>query len=184
MKCGGCRFVQYCCKEHQTADWKNHKEECKVFKRVAISCGQYYTDEMMLKLYPLRNGNVRHDYDERPPKNAHCCIMYCYDKPKKSKLCYAPCCGGILCDNADQYQLMSYSRDFCSRSHERYTLCGAHGVEDFCDDSLDWRVCPGCDPKDTSFRINISDALYRGLNAYNFCPLLEKRLACLNCSNV
>ena len=29
QKCGACRSVSYCCKEHQTADWKDHKKECK-----------------------------------------------------------------------------------------------------------------------------------------------------------
>jgi len=29
QKCGACRSVFYCCKEHQTADWKDHKKECK-----------------------------------------------------------------------------------------------------------------------------------------------------------
>lgn len=29
-----------------------------------------------------------------------------------------------ICDTSDNYQLMSYSREFCERSHDRYTLCG------------------------------------------------------------
>ena len=27
--CSGCKEVHYCCKEHQTEDWKRHKKECK-----------------------------------------------------------------------------------------------------------------------------------------------------------
>ena len=27
--CSGCGWKAYCCKEHQIADWKNHKRECK-----------------------------------------------------------------------------------------------------------------------------------------------------------
>ena len=27
--CSGCGWKAYCCKEHQRADWKNHKKECK-----------------------------------------------------------------------------------------------------------------------------------------------------------
>ena len=27
--CGGCKDIHYCCKEHQTEDWKRHKKECK-----------------------------------------------------------------------------------------------------------------------------------------------------------
>jgi hypothetical protein len=32
QKCGGCRCVAYCCKEHQLADWKEHKQECKLLQ--------------------------------------------------------------------------------------------------------------------------------------------------------
>ena len=27
--CSGCKAVHYCCKEHQTEDWKRHKKECR-----------------------------------------------------------------------------------------------------------------------------------------------------------
>jgi hypothetical protein len=48
----------------------------------------------------------------------------------------------VICDTSDRYVLMSYSREFCERSHDRYTLCGYHGVERECDKSKDWRECP------------------------------------------
>lgn len=31
-RCSGCKIVYYCCKEHQTSDWKNHKKVCKKLK--------------------------------------------------------------------------------------------------------------------------------------------------------
>jgi hypothetical protein len=36
QKCGGCRSVSYCCKEHQTADWKKHKVECKSLQEAKL----------------------------------------------------------------------------------------------------------------------------------------------------
>merc|ERR1712183_1084650 len=28
-KCSQCKVVMYCCKDHQTRDWKKHKKRCK-----------------------------------------------------------------------------------------------------------------------------------------------------------
>lgn len=33
MRCAGCQMVYYCCKEHQTADWGNHKAMCKANRK-------------------------------------------------------------------------------------------------------------------------------------------------------
>lgn len=51
------------------------------------------------------------------------------------------CCGETLCNNEEEYVLMSYSRDFRSRSHGRYTMCGFHFNEGF---ARDWRECTQC----------------------------------------
>jgi hypothetical protein len=32
QKCGGCRSVAYCCREHQLSDWKEHKTQCKLIQ--------------------------------------------------------------------------------------------------------------------------------------------------------
>jgi hypothetical protein len=34
-KCGACRTVAYCCKEHQVADWPAHKAACKAARKAA-----------------------------------------------------------------------------------------------------------------------------------------------------
>ena len=34
-RCGACRLVVYCCKEHQTADWPSHKAACKAARKAA-----------------------------------------------------------------------------------------------------------------------------------------------------
>ncbi len=50
----------------------------------------------------------------------------------------------VVCNNSHRYQIGTYSRAFCQRSHDRYTLCGYHGVEAACDKRKDWRQCPQC----------------------------------------
>jgi hypothetical protein len=35
-----------------------------------------------------------------------------------------PCCHQLVCDTLYNYQIGTYTRDICPRSHERYTLCG------------------------------------------------------------
>ncbi|KAJ3352399.1 hypothetical protein GGF32_003787 [Allomyces javanicus] len=70
---------------------------------------------------------------------------------------------------------MSYSRAHCPRSHRRYTMCGYHGVEDWCDKTTNWGECDGCRQNIYSSKKDwIPDALWRGLNGFNFYPLLEK----------
>ena len=34
-KCGACRIVAYCCREHQLADWPSHKAACKAARKQA-----------------------------------------------------------------------------------------------------------------------------------------------------
>jgi len=61
--------------------------------------------------------------------------------------------------------MFSYSRDFCMRSHRRYTMCGFHYNERH--RGLDWRQCPAC--KD----MNKSDPSYSE-NGYNVTPRLDR----------
>ena len=80
--------------------------------------------------------------------------------------------GGALPSAALRPPLRPPSREFCPRSHQRYTLCGHHGAEETCAKGLDWRLCPGCVGPTSG--IGVADRLWRGLNSYNFCPLLVK----------
>jgi hypothetical protein len=36
-KCGACKTVAYCCKEHQVADWPAHKAACKAARKAAAA---------------------------------------------------------------------------------------------------------------------------------------------------
>jgi len=174
--CSACKMVCYCSVEHQKADWISHKEECKVFQRNKLKAF-FYRDEVMLVRYPLRSYSDGCD-EARFRKRGYveptvgCEICSCNAGTKS--MMRARCCENPICDTEDQYAMFSYSRAHCSRSHNRYTLCGHHGVEQECDRTVDWRECPGCLSALSKSRDRTADMLWRGLNAYNFCPLLSK----------
>ncbi|KXZ42905.1 hypothetical protein GPECTOR_112g275 [Gonium pectorale] len=177
-KCAACSMVSYCCKEHQAQDRPVHKKECAVFRRLGLSA-KLYNDEQMLERFPLGSalGHNTPSSAARPDAiPAGACCGLCGKTSAEETLGRAPCCGEVVCDNELRYRPGTFSRDFCLRSHARYTLCGHHGVERECARGLDWRVCPGCAtaPAASSGASTTSDRLWRGLNAYNVCPLLER----------
>jgi hypothetical protein len=58
MTCGGCRSVQYCCREHQVEDWPNHKEFCKSFKKLLKNYKQQKAEGGFIRRpspYPLHD---------------------------------------------------------------------------------------------------------------------------------
>jgi len=59
------------------------------------------------------------------------------------------------------------------RYHNRIALSRYHRVERACDATKDWRECPECLPKRDDPQ-RCADKLWRGLNSYNFYPLLSK----------
>lgn len=195
--CAACSMVVYCSKEHQRDDWNAHKEDCKVFRRLNIQAC-FYIDAILLAKYPLLVNNVTDttttspaedatetqepddedtyddgDNDEDDPS---------IDRTDTCKLCSkgwsdvnlrrTNCCKQVVCNNDDEYQMFSYSRKFCNRSHDRYTLCGYHGNERECKNYRDWRLCNECVKCDDPIRV--ADKLWRGLNAYNIYPMLSK----------
>ena len=105
--------------------------------------------------------------------SASCAI--CNSAPGAKPMTRTRCCGNAICDTEQDYVMFSYSRNQCPRSHQRYTLCGYHGEEAHCDKSKDWRECPGCDPLGPHVN-SVADSLWRGLNPYNFCPLLARKV--------
>ena len=165
MKCSGCSMVMYCGREHQSADWSSHKGDCKVFQRNKVK-GFFYTDEDMMSRFRMRPPGSK--VASSLPRDS-CGI--CYSSPGEKPMTITECCRHPICDTEANYQMFSYSREFCSRSHRRYTLCGNHGVESSCDTSKDWRECNFCINENFT---QMDDKLWRGLNPYNFCPLLSK----------
>lgn len=55
LRCTGCKIVRYCCKEHQSLDWKfEHKGEC------TCSLPDWYNEELQRD----RERNLRGDYSD------------------------------------------------------------------------------------------------------------------------
>lgn len=181
--CGACKMICYCCVEHQKKDWKVHKLECKVFKRLGIQA-LFYNDVDILKKFPLT----------KPFSSSDLLVPVEGDDITKCGICGIPqidcdlivtkCCHRTVCDTEVNYQLMSYSRDFCPRSHARYTLCALHADEKTCERDKDWRECKNCLRallKIESFSsedigCSVPYTLWRGLNSYNLCPLQSKNV--------
>eukprot|EP01026_Neomeris_dumetosa_P063973 TRINITY_DN6075_c0_g1_i9.p3 TRINITY_DN6075_c0_g1~~TRINITY_DN6075_c0_g1_i9.p3 ORF type:complete len:338 (+),score=11.11 TRINITY_DN6075_c0_g1_i9:22-1035(+) len=177
--CDQCGMVQYCSEQHREQDLDQHGNHCNVFRDLGIRA-KFYTDEEMLRRFPIKHT------EEKLGKKCRICGVRKTKQGSRSNstrrdLMLSRCCGLTVCDTEDEYVLFSYSRDICPRSHDRYTLCGYHGVEDYCEKSKDWRECKGClrylmeEGQDKSQHY-IADTLWRGLNAYNFYPLLSKNV--------
>jgi hypothetical protein len=55
LRCSGCKIIKYCCKEHQSLDWKfEHKGEC------TASMPDWYNEELRQD----RERNLRGDYSD------------------------------------------------------------------------------------------------------------------------
>lgn len=132
--CAQCKCVFYCGAEHQGADWGRHKKECKHLAKAGLQPIHYRTDEELAKYpigcFPLASVDLA---------TAHC--FMCGAGANEVNLGYTRCCNAVVCDNEHEYEMMSYSRDHCIRSHSRYTTCGSHFSEGH---SGDWRTCHDC----------------------------------------
>ncbi len=171
--CQSCGVVQYCSRDHLIADMDKHDSECDVLCRNNVR-PIYYTDEEMLAKYPIQTRKSKREL-KRHLKRKNLKEMGCdVCGSKTNDLMITECCHLVICDTEKDYVMFSYSRDLCSRSHNRYTHCGYHSVENYCDKEKDWRECDGCAQ---GLRENkIGDYLWRGLNGYNTVPLLEKNV--------
>jgi len=99
----------------------------------------------------------------------------CGKSVKQVSMRATECCLMPVCDTEGDYVMFSFSREHCSRSHGRYTLCGDHGGEKECEKDKDWRECQNCTSErhgGSSHGPDVADTLWRGLNPYNFYPML------------
>lgn len=99
---------------------------------------------------------------------------------KTVKLTRTPCCDQLICDDASNYVLFSYSRNSCYRNHIRYTLCGYHYTERH---EGDWLTCKKCrEAFETEMYV------YFGTNEYNFHKLENppkyKPTRCCTCKQI
>ncbi|KAG2429347.1 hypothetical protein HXX76_011113 [Chlamydomonas incerta] len=199
-------MVTYCGREHQAADWPQHKSECATFKRLGLKA-RFYNDEQMLAMFPLKDsragssttgaaGGGSEGSDAAGPATdvndpAFVAALMSGSMPqqpgrpvpsgsvcglcaKGGALTTTSCCQQPVCNNSHRYRIGTYSRNFCLRSHDRYTLCGSHGQEG-CNTRRDWRDCNKCtrEPRNGG-SYDTANRLWLDLNTYNFCPLLEK----------
>jgi hypothetical protein len=99
---------------------------------------------------------------------------------KTENLTKTYCCGYLICDDEEKYQLFSYARNSCFRNHDRYTLCSFHYNEGH---EGNWRECQKC-KKDLKTEMYV----YYGTNEYNFVKLEDppkyKPTKCAKCKKV
>lgn len=158
-RCGRCKMVLYCSAAHQASDWPRHKVECGHLKKLDL-VGFTFDAQAELVKYPL--GALGADAPTLVGGKPSCGVC----GTTKTRIVRTECCGLWLCDNSEEYQLFSYSRAFCARSHSRYTLCGAHYAESH---SGDWRSCATC-----SSAYDSANHMWYAFNGYNFTPGLPQ----------
>jgi hypothetical protein len=136
---------------------------------VPLNCRCEYDPVQEVKDYPKGGaipGRMSKELSKKTPKQCGICGS------TTERLMRTGCCGNWVCDNEHKYEMMSYSRAFCGRSHARYTICGSHtGSGHHCDkpncpcpriDPGDCRACNDC--------FNDTRGEWFGTNGYNFTP--------------
>lgn len=134
--CSGCRMVFYCGREHQKADWARHKKDCKHLSKSGLR-RKYFEPVKELAKYPIGCFPL-----PDPQQDAPLACFVCGATPDEVNIGFTECCNVPVCDNEEEYEMFSFSRDHCMRSHSRYTACAFHFNEGHT--SNDWRTCGQC----------------------------------------
>ena len=161
-------MVMYCSSKCQREDWKRHKVECAHMKSLGLWGLVFDPDEELARYPTLEKRRTKNTKDPPIGPDDFCGIC-----GGKENLELTECCGNVICNKEDDYQLGSFSREFCIRSHRRYTTCGCHFAQGH--ESADWRECTDCvltfapnwDEKGRQERS------WYSTNAYNFTPMEE-----------
>lgn len=159
--CNACQCVWYCGKDHQVRDWPRHKLDCKALKKKSDWLHpKAFTTQNELAKYPLGCFPV----ENKHPDTVTLKCFVCHATPSEVNLGFTPCCNMPICDNEFEYEICSYSRDYCMRSHMRYTMCYTHHEEKH---EGDWRECEQCNANDDKARP------FSTTNGFNVTPALE-----------
>lgn len=159
--CSSCRCAYYCSKDHQVKDWKRHKLDCKTLKKIGFEVqAKPFQTSKELKKYPLGCFPL-----PTSSKEEKCFI--CGSSLEEVDITYTECCNLPVCDNEHEYQSMSYSRDFCGRSHWSCTNCFDHRENGH---EGDWRECAECNKLQNGARP------FRSTNRFCVTPCLERFL--------
>jgi len=157
--CANCRCAYYCGKEHQTQDWPRHKLDCKTILSLDLDLKpKAFLTSSEIEKFPLNCFPIKNVEAE-----SKCFI--CHSKVKEVDLTYTECCNLPICNNSQEYELMSYSRDFCHRNHALYTSCHTHHEEEH---EGDWRDCDECNQLKNGARPFLTT------NGFNITPCLER----------
>ncbi|KAF9476771.1 hypothetical protein BDN70DRAFT_881955 [Pholiota conissans] len=130
-QCAACRQVAYCGQDHQRQAWKKHKKMCKI-------------------LQTIQQG------EPAPDQTTYCGLCGDADGPLRTTLC----CGKTICADYGKYVPFSYSKDSCSRNHDRYTTCCYHFNEKH---TGNWKTCKKC-----ASAHEAEARVWYGTNAFNF----------------
>jgi hypothetical protein len=162
QNCQYCKCVFYCGREHQKQDWVRHKLDCNAITNLEVNLQvkPFFFTRERIKFPLLRL------YNPKLPDPKHCCFI-CHSTLQEVDLTYTECCRMPVCDNSHEYQIMSYKRDFCQRSHALYTSCATHYEESH---EGNWRDCDDCN------KLKFGARPFASTNGFCATPCFEKFL--------